>query len=154
MNEPLLILQRQIENDLQIIAAIYQRLEQAQAIVPAETSKIVTAYYLHNLYNAFENIFANIALAFENHLNKDAGWHSQLLQRMCLDLRPIRPAVIDQQTYQALDELRRFRHLFRAAYNLELDPNRLALVILKAKELGSLYQNQLNTFLSFIQTIL
>ena len=70
------------------------------------------------------------------------------------DSSPIRPAVIDRQTYKAPDELRRFRRLFRSASNLELGPNRFALVIQKTNELGTLYQNQIDHFLSFTQTVL
>ena len=35
-----------------------------------------------------------------------------------------RPALIDDESYDKLHELRRFRHLFRAAYGIELDPER------------------------------
>ena len=34
-----------------------------------------------------------------------AGWHRQLLERMRLDLTPIRPAVIDSEIYDKLDEM-------------------------------------------------
>lgn len=73
---------------------------------------IAQAYRLHNIYNACENMFRNIATVFEN---RDA-WHSELLQRMTLDLLPLRPAVIDDLAYEKLDELRRFRYFFRTAY--------------------------------------
>jgi HepT-like protein len=43
---------------------------------------IVFGYRLHSLYNAFENIFRNVAVAFENSLDDRTGWHHQLLQRM------------------------------------------------------------------------
>jgi hypothetical protein len=57
---------------------------------------IVIAYYLHNLYNAFENLFTNIARTFENSLDDAGRWHTQLLERMRLDVTPLRPAVIDE----------------------------------------------------------
>lgn len=38
----------------------------------------------------------------------------------------LRPAVIDGEAYDGLDELRRFSRLFRHAYSVELDPLRLA----------------------------
>lgn len=69
------------------------------------------------------------------------------------DLTPIRPAVIDAAAYDALDELRRFRHLFRSAYRLRFDPERLQLVRQKALHLGELYPGQIARFLQFLQTL-
>lgn len=80
-------------------------------------------------------------------------WHAQLLQRMRLDLMPVRPAVIDETAYDALDELRRFRHLFRHAYDVELDPQRLRLVLHKAMHLHGVYRPQFEHFLAFVRTL-
>jgi uncharacterized protein YutE (UPF0331/DUF86 family) len=74
-----------------------------------------------------------------------------LLQRMCLDVRPIRPAVISDESYDCLDELRRFRHLFRHAYGVKLDPARLQLVLRKALKLKTLYPSELSRFVSFLE---
>ena len=154
MNEKLLVLERSIRADLETIEGLYQAL--GDPILddgePQETL-IVVAYRLHNLYSAFENIFRNIAAAFEDNLNEQSGWHRQLLQRMRLDLSPIRPAVIDEEAYEKLDELLRFRHLFRSAYGVNLDAPRLHLVVRKALELRSLYQPQIERFLDFLRSL-
>ncbi|MBX3060123.1 MAG: antitoxin, partial [Anaerolineae bacterium] len=140
MREKAIILERTIQNDLATIAEIYTRIAAIQPDVDAsEESLIVLAYHLHALYNAFENIFLQIAATFENNLDDQSGWHTQLLQRMTLDLTPIRPAVIDQEAYDPLDELRRFRHLFRHSYHIRLDANRLQLVQAKALALQAVY---------------
>ncbi len=112
---------------------------------------IVLAYRLHNLYNACENILRNIASAFENSIDDKAGWHRQLLPRMGLDLSPLRPAVIDGTAHEKLDELRRFRHLFRTAYGIDLDGQRIALVLQKAIDLRPLFANQVERFLDFVR---
>ena len=152
MNEKALILERSIQNDLQAIADIFTRLEIATLSNDEETL-IVIAYRLHSLYMAFENIFQQIATTFENNLGEKSGWHSQLLHRMRLDLTPIRPAVIDNTTYPALDELRCFRHLFRTNYNVEFDQARLQLVLDKAFQLRIHYQAQIEQFLNFLKTL-
>ena len=117
MRERLLVLERAIEADLVLIAGLYEALGVIE-LGEAEPQErlIVLGYRLHGLYNAFENIFRIVASAFENHLDEKAGWHQQLLQLMRLDLTPIRPALIDDAAYEKLDELRRYRHVFRAAY--------------------------------------
>ncbi len=151
MHENLLLLKRSIEADLDTIERIYGQLEGAE--LKAETSKetiIVVGYRLHNLYNAFESIFRHVAKTFENQLDEARGWHSELLRRMRLDLRPLRPAVIDGEAYARLDELRGFRHVFRSLYGDELDPARMDVTLRKAHELRELWPDQAKAFLEFL----
>ncbi|MBN1920543.1 MAG: hypothetical protein JW892_04815 [Anaerolineae bacterium] len=68
------------------------------------------------------------------------------------DVMPLRPAIIDDAAYEALDELRRFRHLFRHAYGVQLDPLRLNIVVIKAMRLKAIYRPQLEQFLDFLHT--
>ena len=72
---------------------------------------------------------------------------------MLLDLSPLRPAALDEETYEKLDELRRFRHLFRTGYGIRLDALRLRLVVQKALELRPLYRQQLGRFLAFLASL-
>jgi hypothetical protein len=109
---------------------------------------------LHNLYCAFESIFQRVAEVFENQISDQAGWHAELLHRMTLDIEGIRPGLISRVTYDSLDELRRFRHLFRSAYRLHLDPERLALVRRKAKVLEQRYPADMARFLNFLDSLL
>jgi hypothetical protein len=53
-----------------------------------------------------------------------------------------------------LDELRRFRHLFRGAYRLHLDAERLELVYKKARALEQVYQNDIERFMAFLDGLL
>lgn len=152
MRERLILLEASVRGDLEVIDELYSALGSGAAGCDApEERLIVSAYRLHNLYTAFENVFRNIAIAFENALDDRSGWHRQLLERMRLDLSPMRPAVIDDAAYVALDELLRFRHLFRSAYSARLDAGRLALVLRAAEELRSLYRPQIERFLEFLK---
>ncbi|MGC8959992.1 MAG: hypothetical protein ACP5OO_09435 [Chloroflexia bacterium] len=154
MDEKVLLLESSIRRDMEVIAAIYGEIARRPEIADAdEDTLIVIAYHLHNLYNAFENIFLNIAALFENTADEVARWHSQLLERMRLDLMPLRPAVIDDVAYDALDEPRRFRPLFRHAYGIRLDRARLRLVLDKALTLRQVYPALLERFLAFLRTL-
>jgi len=155
MHGKLILLHNSIRRDMETIAAIYTEL--ARHPLTAETDNdvlIVIAYHLHNLYNAFENIFQSIAAAFENSIDDDGRWHMQLLEHMRLDAQPLRPAVIDDDAYIALDELRRFRHLFRHAYMVNLDARRLQLVWDQAFNLQKIYTEQITRFVDFVQMLL
>lgn len=58
----------------------------------------------------------------------DTG-HQELLERMKLDLAPLRPALIeDVGLYEALQELRGFRHVFRHHYGVKLKKAKLLIV--------------------------
>jgi hypothetical protein len=154
MSEKFLLLVRAIERDLQAIDQLYAAIgEPALTAQTDEETLIVLAYRLHNLYNAYENIFQNIAATFENHVDDSAHWHSQLLYRMTLEMLPLRPAVIDKSAFTALDELRRFRHLFRYAYDIDLDVDRLKLVLTRALQLKTMYLAQFEQFLTFVRRL-
>jgi hypothetical protein len=152
MSDRFLVLERSIQEDLRVVERLYDELGDPRLATADQEVLIVVAYRLHGLYSAFENIFRNIAGAFENQLDPSA-WHRQVLQRMRLDLSPVRPAVIDDEAYEKLDELVRFRHLFRTGYGIRLDASRLQLVVQKAMELKAIYRLQVERFLEFLRTL-
>jgi hypothetical protein len=156
MNEKFLLLSKNIRRDVQTIAEIYHQRERHPTVIDNDTpldTLILIAYHIHNLYNAFENIFQNIATTFENSLGDKSQWHAKILERMALDVMPLRPAVIDDQMHDELDELRRFRHMFRHSYRVRLDAARLQLVLSKALTLKQHYDVRIELFLAFLQTI-
>jgi len=151
MREKYLVLDRNIRADLETIDRLYEALGSPQLTESTPQDElIVIAYRLHSLYNALENIFRNVSKAFENQVSRES-WHSEVLQRMRLDLTPLRPAMIDAEAFEKLDELRRFRHVFRTMYGLDLDPLRLQVVLRRALELRPLYRDQIERFLTFLQ---
>jgi hypothetical protein len=102
------------------------------------------------IYCVFESIFQRIAQVFGNQISDRAAWHADLLRRMTLDIEGVRPHVLSPQAYDSLDELRRFRHLFRSAYRLRLDPDRLALVYRRARALEHVYRADIQQFVAFL----
>jgi len=76
-----------------------------------------------------------------------------LLWRMTLDIEGLRPRLLSDEAYDGLDELRRFRHLFRGAYRMRLDPERLALVHKKARTLEYVSQSDIERFLVFLDRL-
>lgn len=81
-------------------------------------------YSLHNIYNALENSFKQISLVFENHVRDQTRWHRELLEKMFLDLHPLRPPVLPPEARAITSDLLGFRHLFRHAYEFKLDQAR------------------------------
>ena len=154
MNTQIRILKADIAVDLKAIAEIYTAIHRYAPGPTGEEQRIVVAYYLHNLYCAFESIFQCIAEVFENQVSDQAGWHAELLRRMTLEIEGVRPRLLSDEAHNSLEELRRFRHLFRSAYHLHLDADRLALVHKKALVLERVYQADIEGFLAFLDSLL
>ena len=53
---------------------------------------------------------------------------------MSLDIEDIRPRVISQKSFYTLDDIRRFRHFFYHAYDVELDFERIKIISVKLLE--------------------
>ena len=107
-------------------------------------------YQLHNLYGAFEQLFEEVARFFENRVD-DGRYHADLLRRMQLDIRGVRPALLSEATACNLDELRRFRHLFRHAYGTELDAARVGDLAARAAGIRDGFARDCDRFLSALR---
>lgn len=155
MNEKLLLLRAGLGKDEIEIARHYAEIKRHEQSSLAEEDKaIVLGYYLHNLYLAFENAFKQIARVFENDIRSPSEWHAELLQRMTLDVPGLRPRFVGEEAVGPLDELRRFRHMFRTAYTSRLDMKRMALALERAHELESLYPKDFARFREFLDQAL
>jgi len=84
-----------------------------------------TGYWLHNLYCAFEDLFKVVAGFWENDVGTDESFHIHLLKRMQVRIKGIRPALLSKDSFENLNELRGFRHVFRHAYSYGLDDQRV-----------------------------
>jgi hypothetical protein len=153
MSEPIRLLQAEIAADEQAIARLYELLAKVWDTLESPERTIVASYYLHNLYVAFEHIFERVAETFENQIADKTQWHAQLLRRMTLDVPAMRPRLIGDDAYECLDELRRFRHVFRSAYTVSLDKDRLQLVIQRAQRLQTLYPDEIAQFQKFLSQL-
>jgi len=128
-----LLLVRELENDFGYIRDSLALHERALLRVAAsgwtdELDLMVIGSCLHGIYNAFEGYFFRIAKFFENNVDRSA-WHRDLLDRMSLDIPGIRPALLtDASLVERIDELRRFRHLFRNLYKTRLHAAKLRIV--------------------------
>lgn len=150
MNEQIRLLQAEINNDLEMIADAYHNLRPYTQRELDEDTCILISYHIHVIYGLFENMFTRIAVTFGNQIEDSTRWHMILLKRMTLDIPEVRPPVISDESYRYLDELRRFRHLFRNAYLLRFDSERLQLVLRDAQKLEQIYPADIEKFLNFI----
>ena len=98
---------------------------------------------LHDFYCGLERIFRKIALEIDESLPKGDRWYRDLLKRMTLEIKNVRPLVISPELLDEYDEFLRFRHLFRNVYGYEL----------KWKNIEPLCQNFTKIKKKFIKSI-
>lgn len=136
------------------IDEIYERIKERSKII--ETGAVALeslSYQLHNLYCAYEDLFKITADFFENRIEEKANYHTQLLRRMSLEIEGLRPALLSEQSYILLDELRAFRHFFRHAYLYRLDPDRVKIALEKALRLKDIFETDSQNFLRKLEFI-
>lgn len=90
----------------------------AAGAAPDRAERIVVAQILENTYTAIETALLRISQGFDNSLSPDR-WHADLLDKMLLEKKGVRPRVLSDESHRLLTELMRFRHFKR--YYLELD---------------------------------
>ena len=100
---------------------ITERLEKIKTapIEYREEIEMAIAKNLVDCYRGTENIFKEIALDIDLRLPDGSRWHKELLTQMT-ELQAERQPVISQETFEALEELLEFRHVFRNIYEDEL----------------------------------
>jgi hypothetical protein len=93
----------------------------SQAPHPAEGSRevILYGYNLHQWYNAAENALLRIARHFGNEIER-TEWHRGLLERLKIEVPGLRPQLIREASFEHLNALRGFRHVFRHTYGYAL----------------------------------
>jgi hypothetical protein len=111
------------------------------------------ALNLHGLYSGIERLFELIARHVDGKAPDGATWHRDLLYSMTTELETIRPAVIAKSTAIQLDELRRFRHLVRNVYAVQLIPDRMQALLEKLPTLWAQTRAELRAFADFLETI-
>jgi len=141
-------LEASIRDQQKLIEKIYRKISRRKKGYAKDPLALESlAYQLHNLYCAFEDLFRLVADHFENHIVDQMAWHKELLNKMKLKINGIRPAFISESSYGLLNELRSFRHLFRHAYGIDLEPARIKIVLRKALALQKIYKSEISDFL-------
>lgn len=87
------------------------------------------AHHLSRMFNGIEQMGLRVAKAFENNIDDEQGWHTGLLKRLGLEIPGVRPALLPAELKLPLHELKGFRHVIVHAYELELDPAKLQLLL-------------------------
>jgi hypothetical protein len=139
-----------IEKTLELLSGLLLKLERFEKeLVPkigkTEDSVLIPVQVLENGYTAIETMFMRISQAFENNLEQNR-WHSDLLEKMTIEIKKARPRVISETTYGKLAELLRFRHFKRYYFEMNYDWRKIDLLITIFRETVPLLKTELTDF--------
>ena len=153
-NQELLVLVGEIRESLVVLNHINRLYESYSQIFIGIDKRdirdaVLLADILCNTYTCIETILFRISRVFENHLDPNQ-WHKELLRKMRIDIPNIRKAVLSKDSYQLLDELRRFRHFKRYYYDFDYDWSRLDYLRLVYEKLLPLIKNELYNYTNFL----
>lgn len=100
-----------------------QRRMRAQRTDPGALA--LAAVALHGWYTGVETIFERIARELDGDVPRGDRWHRELLAQMAAEIPGTRPPVLTAALVPDLAALLAFRHFFRHAYAVSLDPGHL-----------------------------
>jgi len=154
MNAKLAHVANRIRSELAELEEVVRRVEEGWK--RAESSG--DAYYLdgvalnlHGLYSGLERIFEVIALNVDGRKPEGENWHQELLRQMSTEILEMRPAVISESCYEALNEYRGFRHVVRNIYTYIFDRVKMRKLVEKAPGLFNQVRAELLAFADFLE---
>lgn len=155
MNSPLIEISTRIRSELddldQVVERVHNIWDQAQKASEDHDIFIDSvALNLHSFYTGIERLFELIARHIDDSIPAGDTWHRDLLLQMCDDSKDVRPAVIDSTSAVSLDEFRRFRHLVRNVYTVNLSPEKMRNLIFVLPDLWAKIHAELLAFSDFI----
>jgi len=121
------------------------------ALGSAESRWAAAAFQINRIDDILEKAFERLCETFENHLEKNGRYHDTLIERVTLDLKGIRPAFLPPDAVRDIRELKGFRHLFRHAYDLDLDPVRIEVAAENASRCVARFNGWSKAFLATVR---
>ena len=119
------LLKTEIDSDLadldRIVSEIKNLRQDIGSAEPSFRDRAAFGALLHSFYNGIENILKRISEEVDRGAPVGDSWHKALLKRMEIEVKGIRPAVLQQETVRCIKPYLGFRHFFRHSYTFEID---------------------------------
>jgi hypothetical protein len=107
---------------------------------------------LHHLYGAIEDFVERSLKTFDGHVPVGEDSHMRLLQAGAMEAPGLRGVILPR--FDAIDELRRFRHRFRKRYDSTLDAGLVHPVLQSTLAAWPAIRGHLVEFVEFVEKCL
>lgn len=138
----------EIEKELENIDKLTEELKESASLA----SRRIKGSILHDFYNCCERVFRRIAVDINGGFSESHHWRKELLYRMTIPVKEIRPRLISGKLAAELDDYLSFRHVFRNIYGFELEGERLDRLVEKFGWVSEMFKKETREFLREIQT--
>lgn len=108
------------------------------------------ALSLQNFYMGVERVFEEVAKQVDRSSPTGASSHRELLDQMGLEIAKTRPAVIQSDTLEKLNDYRGFRHVVMHRYGAELKPDRVQALVEGLPECHTNFARDVQAFCQFL----
>jgi uncharacterized protein YutE (UPF0331/DUF86 family) len=108
------------------------------------------ALSLQNFYMGVERVFEEVAKQIDRSSPTGASSHRELLDQMGLEIAKTRPAVIQPNTLEKLNDYRGFRHVVMHRYGAELKPDRVQTLVEVLPECHADFVRDVQNFCHFL----
>jgi predicted nucleotidyltransferase len=115
------------------------------ALIPALAS------YIADFYSGCERISERVAVYLDGGLPKSQDWHQELLKQVAEPGGNNRPPLWSGALLLELDEYRKFRHLERHIYKIELKPDRVITLAENIEPVFSKIRSTINIFFNWLE---
>lgn len=152
----LIRLAAELRSEVERIERTVAELESARAVLASNPTNRLTLYgaaaLLETYYTGVEKALARIARVM-NGMPEGADWHRQLLEDARLALPSVRPTILSDAAYRALEPYLAFRHRFRNLYLFDLEVGLLLPLVERARATWTLTANELERFARAMESI-
>jgi hypothetical protein len=114
--------------------------------VGAWSRRAAKAFAVEGVYSGLEAILKIIADEVDKGVPSGTAWHALLLEVMVTSKEGVRPQVLSEETFALLDQLRRFRHVARNNYALDLDEESIDRNLTAMRAVLPLFERDLRSF--------
>ena len=147
------VLAARLRKDLtQVDKAVQAAISQAKKAKATGDSDYLqaAALSLQNFYMGVERVFEEIAKQVDESLPTGASSHRELLDQMGLEISSMRPAVLQVNTLEKLNEYRGFRHVALHRYGFELQPDRIRELVEGLPTCQTHFSEDIESFCTFL----
>jgi hypothetical protein len=115
---------------------------------------VFAAYLVHAWYTGLETAVERVLRTIDRFVPEGARSHTDPLTQACTELPGVRPAILPLELKPVLLGLLGFRHFFRHAYSVDLDPSRVVAEVQRLVDVDVPVRAALERFDLFLETSL
>ena len=114
---------------------------------PSLRELMAAGAFLASFYNGVENILKRISVFNGQPIPSSPTWHFELFDRFVESSKSGLPVLFDDELAAVMDPYRRFRHIVRTTYGIELDWDKVIVGIDRIEPTFERFRNEVTHYL-------